>query len=118
MKNLFNIIFLLSLASCGKYDGGEPTLAQEIAGEWVNAEHPTRHYIFGGGYATTWDYNFSTVINAKWYKTEQTGERDLMLVEINKNDTLYWRFSELNGDAVTIADATNYPAVFFNIERE
>ncbi len=112
-------LFLIALCACSKYDGGEPSLSQEIEGQWLNADNLTRHYIFGDGFATLWDYNFSTVINAKWYKTEQAGERHLMLVEINKQDTLYWRFSELSGDTiVTVADATNQPAVFFNLKRE
>lgn len=119
MKSLLYIIPVLFLTACSKYDGGEPIFPQDIEGEWYNVEHPTRHYIFGDGYATSWDYNFSTVINAHWYEVKQTGERDLMLVEINKGDTLRWRFSPMSGDtSVTVADFTNIPTIYIDLKRD
>jgi hypothetical protein len=116
LKHLL-FVAAIFLASCAD-TRFEPSLSQEIEGEWANAEHPTRHYIFGEGYCTAWEYNFSTVINAHWYRTEQTGERDLMLIEINKKDTLYWKFSETDGQTVTVADGTNAPTFYFNLKSE
>ena len=37
-------------------------LLDEIRGEWMRADDENRRYIFEGDFATTWNYNFGTVI--------------------------------------------------------
>lgn len=112
----FALIVLMAFAMQCKDSDYNPNLSQEIAGEWTRAENPNRHYIFGDDFCTTWEYNFSTIVAPKWYSVEQVGDRDLMLVEINKADTLYWRFSEI-GETATVADFTTHPSFYFNLKR-
>lgn len=116
MKETIFVFLLLFAMQCKDQDF-EPQLLDELQGKWVRTDDDTRKFIFGPDYATTWIYNFSTVIAPKWYRIEQTGERDLMLIEVNKNDTLRWRFSDIDG-TVTVADATHYPTFYFNLKRE
>ena len=115
MKVIIPLLLTLFF-SCSDYDGGDLSLLQEMQGEWQNTQNQ-RHYLFADDYATTWDYNFSTVINAKWYKVRQVGERDLSLVEVNTKDTLLWRFSQVDS-IVTVADVTNAATVYFDLKRK
>ena len=118
---LLALISALLLLSCKDSDF-EPTLQDEIQGEWVRTDDPTRHYIFGEGYVTTWIYNFSTVIAPKWYSTESAGEwRALKLREINKPDSLIWTFAPLSDDGILTVKETQYSnatAVYFSLERQ
>lgn len=130
MKHLLNspLPYLLGfLIGCGiieacKDSDFEPTLQDEIQGEWVRTDDPTRHYIFGDGYATTWVYNFSTVIAPKWYSTESADEwRALKLREINKPDSLVWTFAPIADDGVLTVIETKYDGVLsvcFSLKRE
>lgn len=115
MKHLL-FIFVILTASCAD-SRFQPELSDEIAGEWVRTDDTTRHYIFSDNYATTWIYNFSTVVAPHWYATEQTGDRELTLSEINKGTVLVWRFSEA-GQTVTVADHTTQPTFYFNLKRQ
>ena len=125
MKHLLNspLPYLLGfLIVCGiieacKDSDFEPTLQDEIQGEWVRTDNPTRHYIFADDYATTWDYNFSTVINPKWYAVQEVGDRTLMLIEANSQDTLHWVFSEID-TVMTVKEVAANSVFYFNLKRE
>lgn len=118
MKNLTYALLLTLAASCADYDR-EPLLWQELQGEWTRADNPNRHYIFAQDYATTWDYNFSTVIAPKWYSMDETGYRTLTLVNINTGDTSRWIVGQVFGDtAVSINDVTHPDWKEFYLKRK
>ena len=114
MKNL--IFVFVFFASCAD-SRFEPTIADDMNGEWTRKGDPNRHYLFGEGYVTTWIYNFSTVIAPKWYSIEEVGDRTLMLVEKNSQDTAFWRFGETDGQAVTVTDTGGEIDFSFNLKR-
>jgi len=95
-----------------------PSLSDELRGEWVRTDDETRHYIFDDEYATTWIYNFSTVVAPKWYSTEETGDRVLTLTEINTGNVQRWKFSETDGETITLTDITTQPAKYYNLKRK
>ncbi len=107
---------LLCLSGCKDADY-QPTLQQQIAGQWVRTDNPKRHYIFGDGYATTWIHDYGTTIAPHWYGVEQTGQRDLMLVEMNTCDTRHWSFGEV-GDTMEVTDRTYTIGFNFKLRRE
>jgi len=108
---------VLCLASCAD-SRFTPSLSDEIRGEWMRADDENRRYIFEGDFATTWNYNFGTVIAPHWYAAEETGERVLTLKEINTGTVQRWKFSETDGQTVTVADVTTYPHFYFNLKRK
>lgn len=117
MKHILPVCLVLAFASCADYDR-EPLLWQELQGRWTRADDPNRHYIFAQDYATTWDYNFSTVIAPKWYSMEQTGYRTLTLVNINTGDTSRWIVGQVFGDtAVGVNDVTHPTWFEFYLKR-
>jgi len=115
MKNA--ILLLLIFATSCADSRFTPSLQEELRGEWVRTDDETRHYIFEDDYATTWIYNFSTVVAPKWYGTEETGDRVLTLTEINTGNVQRWKFSETDGETVTFADVTMQPAKYYNLKR-
>ena len=113
-----HLIFILAILATSCADSRfTPSLSDEIAGEWVRTDDTTRHLIFWDGYATTWIYNFSTIIAPHWYTTEETGDREITISEINKGTVLVWRFSDV-GDTVTVVDITHTPVFYFNLKRK
>jgi hypothetical protein len=108
---------LLSFFSCAD-QRPEPLFPDDIRGEWVRVDDETRHYIFEEDFATTWNYNFGSVLAPHWYAAEQTGDRVLTLKEINKGNTYLWKFSETDGQMVTVVDVTTYPHFYFNLKRK
>lgn len=117
MRHLI-VLLALCFLSCKDADYA-PTLQHEIAGQWVRTDNPRRHYIFGDGFATTWEYNFSTVVNAQWFEAVEVGDRALQLTEINKPHLVFvWRFSDVTGDTVTVTDLSGALDFNFKLRRE
>ena len=117
MKHLLPVCLIFAFTSCADYDR-EPPLWQELQGEWTRADNPNRHYIFAQDYATTWDYNFSTVIAPKWYSMDETGYRTLTLVNINTGDTSRWIVGQVFGDSTVAVNDVTHPDWFeFYLKR-
>lgn len=116
MKNCV-LFFLLIFSSCA--DGRvRPSLQDELLGRWERTNDPTRRYLFGEDYATSWVYNFSTTIDGKWYKVEQINGRNMTLKEINTGKVFEWGFSEVIGDSlVTMTDKTGNLHYSFDLKR-
>ena len=116
MKNAI-LFFLLFAASCAdsRFD---PTLQDELQGEWVRTDDHTRHYIFGPDYATTWVFNFGSILAPKWYSVEPYEDSALLLTEINTGNTAVWGFGEVRGDSVTVVEQANGGKFYFNLKRQ
>ena len=118
MKITTIAILCLLCASCAD-SRKEPLLSDAVRGEWARIADPTRHYIFEDDYISTWVYNFSTIIAPKWYRADYSGAADLTLSEINTDQVLRWKFSDVTQfDTIcTVADYTNHPTFYFDLKR-
>lgn len=115
MKQLL-LILTISLASCAdvRYN---PTLSQELEGHWTRTDNQNWHYVFGPDYISSWQHQFGTTLNHRYFTTVLVGERDLELTDFHTGGKKVWRFTEVDS-IVTVADYSIVPTFYFNLKRE